>query len=333
METATPSKASFSEEFKRLLPERKVLLAWLVLLIVFAWFHWSSLRWLPSVWWHQEDYQHGFFVPIFSLVLLWLRRDMIPRSPRGSWWGLPLFAVWAVMRWVAIYFNYESLPELSLLPFVAGMTLFVGGWQGLRWAWPSILFMIFMLPLPGVIQGLASRELQRVATFISCWLIQMIGIPAVAQGNVIQLTEKPLEVARACSGLRMMMLFFAICVAAAFLSRQPLWEKLLIVASAADRHHRQRVPHRDDGGGFRGGRLLVLEHRRGSSGAHYSRLGGLPHDARRLDTVAGRDVAIVEAVGCSSTRPSFDGRRDVDEAVREVSGGGGRARKANVGAR
>ncbi len=232
MEIATPRKASFSEEFKRLLPERNVLLAWLVLLIAFAWFHWSSVRFLPRVWWHQEDYQHGFFVPLFCLFLLWLRRDMMPRSPQGSWWGLPLFAVWALMRWVAIYFNYESLPELSLVPFVAGMTLFVGGWQGLLWAWPSIVFLIFMLPLPGVIQGIASRELQRMATFISCWVIQTLGIPAVAQGNVIQLTEKPLEVARACSGLRMMMLFFAICVAAAFLSRQPLWERLLIVASA-----------------------------------------------------------------------------------------------------
>ena len=31
----------------------------------------------------------------------------------------------------------------------------------------------------------------------------------------------------------MMMLFFAICVGAAFLSRRPLWERLLMVASAA----------------------------------------------------------------------------------------------------
>jgi exosortase len=201
-------------------------------MIAFAWFHWSSLRHLTGTWWHEEDYQHGFFVPLFSLVLLWLRRDMMPSSAQGTWWGLPLFAVWALMRWVAIYFNYESLPEMSLLPFMAAMTLFVGGWQGLLWAWPAITFLIFMMPLPAFIQGVASAALQHMATFVSCWVIQTLGIPAVAQGNVIQLTEKPLEVARACSGLRMMMLFFAICVAAAFLARRPLWERLLIVASA-----------------------------------------------------------------------------------------------------
>ncbi len=232
MEIATPTKTSFSDEFKGLLPERKVLLAWLVLLIAAAWFHWVSLVVLTRTWWYQEDYQHGFFVPVFSLVLLWLRRDMMPTSARGIWWGLPLFAVWAVMRWVAIYFNYESLPEMSLIPFAVAITLFVGGWQGLLWAWPAIVFLVFMVPLPGFIQGIASTELQRVATFCSSYVIQTFGIPAVAQGNVIQLSEKPLEVARACSGLRMMMLFFAISVATAFLVRKPLWERLLIVASA-----------------------------------------------------------------------------------------------------
>jgi exosortase len=233
MEIAAPSKTSFSEELKRLMPERKVLAAWLVVAVAAAWFHWGSLRILTFTWWHMEDYQHGFFVPLFSVYLLWVRRDMMPRSPaRGIWWALPLFALWAVMRWGAIFFNYDCVPELAMLPFLVAVTLFVGGWQGLLWAWPSLTFLIFMTPLPASLQSFASEQLQALATFLSCWVIQTLGIPAMAQGNVIQLSEKPLEVARACSGLRMMMLFFAICVGAAFLMRRPLWERLLVVASA-----------------------------------------------------------------------------------------------------
>ena len=38
--------------------------------------------------------------------------------------------------------------------------------------------------------------------------------------------------AEACSGLRMMMMFFAMCVGAAFVVEKPLWEKLFIIASA-----------------------------------------------------------------------------------------------------
>jgi exosortase len=234
MEKDTKTPLPLKEELKRLLPDRGVQLAWLVLAGVFTWFYWSSFASLIRAWWSTEDYQHGFFVPIFALVLLWLRRDMIVESSgRGSWWGLPLFGVWAAMRWAAVYFNYGSLPEMSMIPFFAGVTILVGGWQGLRWAWPAIFFLFFMIPLPGAVQGMASQQLQSIATRISVYVIQTLGIPAAAQGNVIQLTAQTMEIARACSGLRMMMLFFAICIGAALVSHRPLWERLVMVASAA----------------------------------------------------------------------------------------------------
>jgi exosortase len=234
MQSTTKNELSFQQELKRLLPESKVQLAWLALGIAFVVFHWTSVRYLYSSWMHQEDYQHGFVVPIFSVALLWIRRDMIPKAGTpGSLWGLAFFAVWASLRWTAIYFNYGSLPEVSMLFFFAGTAIFVGGWEGLHWAWPSIIFLFFMIPLPGAVQGLASEQLQTRATQLSTYVIQTLGIAAIAQGNVIQLTDRPLEVARACSGLRMMMLFFALCIGAAFVTQRPLWEKLLIIASAA----------------------------------------------------------------------------------------------------
>ena len=64
-----------------------------------------------------------------------------------------------------------------------------------------------------------------------------MGIPAIALGeasNVIQLSEpnNKLEVARACSGLRMMTVFFAICVGVSFLLRVPIWKKIILIVSA-----------------------------------------------------------------------------------------------------
>lgn len=234
METKSVTDRTWKEDLRRLLPGPKTLAAWGVLAVVFVWFYWSSIRKLLNTWSTQEDYQHGFIVPIFCVFLLWYRRDMIvPFAGRWSWWGLPFLALWAAMRWAAVFFNFGSLPEMSMLPFFAGLTLFVGGWQAIRWAWPSIVFLAFMFPLPGELQGLVSQQLQGVAARLSVYVIQTIGIPAVAQGHVIQLTEKPLDVAQACSGLRMLTLFFALCIGAAFVVRKPLWEKLLIIVSAA----------------------------------------------------------------------------------------------------
>ena len=227
MESKTTTKnTSLTEELKRLLPQPKVQAGWLALAVVFVWFYWSSLQYLVDTWWKQEDYQHGFVVPIFAVFLLWIRRDMIPSfGGRGSLWGLALFGLWAAMRWTSVYFNYGTLPELSMVPFFAGTALFVGGWQGLLWAWPAILFLFFMVPLPAAVQGLASEQLQKTATQLSTFVIQTIGIAAVAQGNVIQLAERPLEVARACSGLRMMMLFFALCIGARLHYASPIMGK------------------------------------------------------------------------------------------------------------
>ena len=235
MKAEMNTERTWKEELEQFVPGPQVLLAWFVLAAFFIWFYWSSFGVFGRTW-SQDDYQHGPFVPLFSLFLLWYRRDMIlPIAVRGSWWGLAFMALWAVMRWLAVYFNFESLPEMSMLPFFAGVALFVGGWRALRWAWPAIVFLAFMLPLPGDIQGVISLQLQGVASRVSVFIIQTLGLPAVSDGHLIQVSgaPKPLDVAQACSGLRMMMMFFAMCIAAAFLIRKPLWEKLVIIASAA----------------------------------------------------------------------------------------------------
>ncbi|MCE5269332.1 MAG: exosortase/archaeosortase family protein [Planctomycetaceae bacterium] len=233
MQTPSENGSRVQDELKRLIPAKKELIAWIVVAVAFVLFSWSSISKLGRVWWNQEDYQHGFVVPLFSLFLLYWRRDMIlPFKGRGSLWGLAFFAVWAAMRWITVYFNYESLPEMSIVPFCAGLALFVGGWQGFRWAWPSVLFLVFMIPLPGAVQDVARLQLQQIATKLSVFVIQTLGIPAVQDSVVIQMTDRPLRIAEACSGLRMMSLFFAACIGAAFIIRKPAWEKLLLIVSA-----------------------------------------------------------------------------------------------------
>jgi exosortase len=183
------------------------------------------------------DYGHGFFVPIFAAFLLWQRQEMVdPWPTRGTWWGMAFFAVFALIRWLNLFFNYERDID-SLLPFLLGVTLVLGGWRALRWAWPSILFLIFMVPLPDFLAAALGGKLQRVATIMSVYVLQTLGVPAIALGdasNVIQLSapNNQLEVARACSGLRMMTLFFAICVGASFLLRETFWKKIILVFSA-----------------------------------------------------------------------------------------------------
>ncbi len=74
--------------------------------------------------------------------------------------------------------------------------------------------------------------MQKIGTIASTYVIETLGIPVMSRGNVILLPHGEVGVVEACSGLRMMMLFFAVCVGAAFVMKSSLAEKILIVLTA-----------------------------------------------------------------------------------------------------
>lgn len=223
-------------ELKSWLPAPPALGAWLVLIGILGWAYSHTISRLILAWWEQPDYGHGFFVPVFAVALLWVRRKMVDPMPSGcTWWAMAFFGLWFVMRLASAHWAYNVVDSLSILPCLVGLTLFVGGWRALQWAWPSITFLIFMIPLPGFLAVKLRYPLQQLGTSVSVFVIQTLGIRAIVKGedsNVISLPGGDLGVVEACSGLRMLMLFFAVCVGAALIIRRPLWEKIVLVASA-----------------------------------------------------------------------------------------------------
>ncbi len=209
----------------------------LVLVVSFFASDLSTWSWMYFLWMTSPDNSHGLLVPAFSAWLLWQRRGMIsfpgpavPLSAMAVGVGLLLGGV--VFRFAGIYMRTITFEALSILPCCAGIVLILFGWIGARWAWPAVMFLVFMIPLPGSFGGALSSALQSIATISSTFLLQLIGVPAVSEGNIIFLTEKPLGVAQACSGLRMMTSFFALSTGVALVIDRPFWEKLLIIFSA-----------------------------------------------------------------------------------------------------
>jgi exosortase len=203
------------------------------LIAVLAWSYGPMFIALARRWYRDPDYTHGFLVVPFAVLLLWSRREMVAEvSPRGTLWGFALLALAGVMRWASAYYSFVLLNSASLLPCAAGLVLLMGGWRWLWWAAPSIVFLGFMFPLPGFATGYLSQPLQHAGTIVATYLLQLIGIPAASEGNLILLTDAQLGVVEACSGLKMMVMFFAVCIAVAFLVKRPLLDRILIVSSA-----------------------------------------------------------------------------------------------------
>lgn len=197
------------------------------------WAYWPTLCGLASIWHREATYSHGFLIPFVAAWLMWQRCELGVKSDEA--WprlGLLMIAGSAGLRVLAARFYFEWLEWLSILPCVGGLCLMTGGTLAWRRAWPGVVFLVFMLPLPYRLEVAAAGPLQSVATSASTYLLQTCGYPAVAEGNVIIVRDVRVGVAEACSGLRMMVAFFAVSTAVAFVVRRPVWERGLVIASA-----------------------------------------------------------------------------------------------------
>jgi len=197
------------------------------------WSLWPAMTYMVDRWTGDPRYAHGYFVPMFALALLWMRRSSLEgaaRSPNA--WGLALLALGAGLQLAGGYYRLDWFDCLALLPYLGGLALLLGGPRFLGWSWPSIAFLIFMVPLPWRIETALGPSLQSVSTAASTYLLQTLGFMAFAEGNVIQLNEARIGVVEACSGLSMLMTFVAVSTAAALVVTRPLLDRLVLVASS-----------------------------------------------------------------------------------------------------
>ncbi len=184
--------------------------------------------------WANPQYAHGWIVPLFAAALLfWWRQPIsfpVPISARLV--GLALLLAGFAMRLFAARFRIITIDMYTFVPAVMGVFILVGGWSVLRWSWAPLAFLIFMFPLPDEATRYLLGPLQTIATMVSTFALQTLGLEAYREGNQIVLGEMHLGVVDACSGLRMLTIFCALSVALVMVGRRSWWENAIILASA-----------------------------------------------------------------------------------------------------
>ncbi len=207
--------------------------AFFLLLLVLFWSYRSTFAELSQLWIHDPQYSHGILIPLFSFYLLYLRRDQLVFDDQPSYffsWAIIFFGLG--MRIVAGMLSFLPLDGLSFILVLFGGAGLLCGRKNQRVSFGPILFLIFMIPLPYQMQKWMGEELQTVATLVTTNILQTLGQPALADGNIILLDEVKLEVANACSGLRMLMTFIAFAVATVLVIQRCWVVKLLILVSS-----------------------------------------------------------------------------------------------------
>jgi exosortase B len=89
----------------------------------------------------------------------------------------------------------------SHIPVLIGALLIVRGWAAVRALWFPVLFIVFMVPLPGVLVDALTGPLKRNVSEIAEHLLYAVGYPIARSGVTLTIGQYQLLVADACSGL------------------------------------------------------------------------------------------------------------------------------------
>jgi len=196
----------------------KVAIAAPILAAILGALYWPILAGLVGQWWDDANYTHGFLVPLFSGFLVWRERARLTALvPDGSLPGLPVLIGGVGILILGSIGAENFLMRSSLIIVLGGLVLFHLGTSVLRIVFFPLAFLVFMVPLPGVVFYAVTFPLQRLAAEHAAWTLDLLGVPVLLDGNVIHLSELTLGVTEACSGIRSLISLLAGAVAWAYL--------------------------------------------------------------------------------------------------------------------
>ena len=214
----------------QLTSNQKLFIFALILALV-AYF--GGLSDLVTRWNKQEEYGHGYFIPLITLWFLWSRKSaLIASIGESSWVGSALIAVASIGLILGELSAIFVLIQFAFLLTLIGLVLSYGGKSLLKLSVLPIAFLIFAIPLPYFVGAQLSWRLQIVSSELGVHILRLLGNSVFLEGNVIDLGVYKLQVVEACSGLRYLYPLLSISFLMAYMYKAALWKRILVFLSA-----------------------------------------------------------------------------------------------------
>jgi exosortase len=192
--------------------------------------------WLQSTWNKENDFEHGFMVPIIIVGLIawqWKNLRNLSENAKGMWIGLPLVFL-GILLFVAAHRCGQPRLAIGGLPMILwGSSLFLWGWPVSRAVFFPFFFLWIGIQVPQFQQ--ATTKLQILSTHMAQWGSELFGIETVVRGTQIYSAHnawKPLEINEGCGGIRSLMALLMISSVWAYLAKVSLWKKAILLLSA-----------------------------------------------------------------------------------------------------
>lgn len=170
---------------------------------------------LQPEWEINEQYSYGYLVPLIGAYLVYLRWQCrprtIPRQPSHEKMAgglivgaLAIFLPCAQIiyqanpDWRMLYWAHALLVMSVTLPYLYIM----GGSAWMRHFAPAFAMFLFAVPWPTLIEQPMVQQLMRLVAAGTVEMLNLYGLRAVQEGNLIHLSNMPVGVEEACSGVR-----------------------------------------------------------------------------------------------------------------------------------
>lgn len=210
-------------------------------------FAWTTIAWVSLLlgvcygpviaalvrqWFNDADMGHAFAVPIFAAYIAWRKRDEIAGiAPAPNWWGL------AVMLWAGLQLYLGTLgaelflTRTSLVISIIGAVLLLGGTEYLKIFRFPLFLLFFMIPIPAVIYTEITFPLQLFASRVAEYTIDLLQIPVIREGNVLDLPRQTLNVVEACSGIRSLLTLTFLSLIYGYFCEKRTWVRTVLFFS------------------------------------------------------------------------------------------------------
>jgi exosortase len=188
-----------------------------------------------------EDWGHAFAVPVISGIYIWVNRHRFRWDRACLYWpGLAVLMLGVVMYaffLLNIALANHMLQGFSMILAICGLVLLIAGPHLFRQLLFPIAFLGFAVTISEMIMNRITEKLQDMAAVGSEVMLRMLMFDVTRLGNQLTVYNSvgvgyPLEVAEACSGMRMVVAFVALAVAVGFFSCRQWWHRVAIVLLA-----------------------------------------------------------------------------------------------------
>ena len=193
----------------------------------------STAHWAWEAWNPENNQEHSVLILPIALFLLWYHRDKLAAARKEpSLAGLAIVLIGACAFVLAARALQPRLAIVALPILIYGSVLYLWGRQVARVFLFPCAFLLFMVPIGGLVQGTVSLQLlvSNVVNVMAGW----IGVKIEASGTTIRSLDGSFnfEIAEGCSGVRSLMAMTTLTALYAHFTQTVLWKKVALFSGS-----------------------------------------------------------------------------------------------------